>query len=284
MSIADLTFKEKVSLLKELYLDIASKGQDGDTMLAHINPREAILLKAHGGSGTINPTTGLPEYKSAVKVAIVAAAAYYGGGALMSGFGGGAVAAGGGVSHLGAAGMASFYGGAAATAGGFSLSTALSIGGMGMQAIGSIQARKYQKQGADMNRAAAASQNKANEVANRYRQLQARRQRLQEIRGARIRQGQVEGATAGSGLGASGTSGLSGSVGGTGSSASANLGNLSVANDVGNQMSNLNAAAANSMSLANQAKSKSDMWTQVDTLGGNLMTSSSNIASIFGRK
>ena len=64
MSIADLTFKEKVSLLKELYLDIASKGQDGDTMLAHINPREAILLKAHGGSGTINPTTGLPEYKS----------------------------------------------------------------------------------------------------------------------------------------------------------------------------------------------------------------------------
>jgi hypothetical protein len=32
-------------------------------MLAHINPREAAMLKRMGGSGTINPRTGLPEYK-----------------------------------------------------------------------------------------------------------------------------------------------------------------------------------------------------------------------------
>jgi hypothetical protein len=31
-------------------------------MLAHINPREAELLKAMGGAGTINPNTGLPEF------------------------------------------------------------------------------------------------------------------------------------------------------------------------------------------------------------------------------
>jgi hypothetical protein len=31
-------------------------------MLAHINPQEAALLKAHGGSGTTNPRTGLPEF------------------------------------------------------------------------------------------------------------------------------------------------------------------------------------------------------------------------------
>ena len=31
-------------------------------MVAHINPQEAAMLKAMGGSGTINPTTGLPEY------------------------------------------------------------------------------------------------------------------------------------------------------------------------------------------------------------------------------
>lgn len=41
---------------------LASQGRGGDTMLAHINPEEAALLKAHGGSGTINPTTGLPEF------------------------------------------------------------------------------------------------------------------------------------------------------------------------------------------------------------------------------
>lgn len=39
-------------------------GRGGDTILAHINPQEARMLKAAGGSGTINPATGLPEFKS----------------------------------------------------------------------------------------------------------------------------------------------------------------------------------------------------------------------------
>ena len=41
---------------------IQSKGRGGDTMLAHINPREAALLKSMGGSGSVNPDTGLPEF------------------------------------------------------------------------------------------------------------------------------------------------------------------------------------------------------------------------------
>jgi len=41
---------------------IAKAGRNGDTMLAHINPQEAALLKSLGGSGTINPNTGLHEY------------------------------------------------------------------------------------------------------------------------------------------------------------------------------------------------------------------------------
>jgi hypothetical protein len=41
---------------------IASKGRMGDTILAHINPTEAALLKSIGGSGTVNPYTGLPEF------------------------------------------------------------------------------------------------------------------------------------------------------------------------------------------------------------------------------
>jgi hypothetical protein len=46
---------------------LASMGRHGDTMLAHINPREAAMLKRAGGSGTINPRTGLPEYKFSLK-------------------------------------------------------------------------------------------------------------------------------------------------------------------------------------------------------------------------
>jgi len=37
-------------------------GRDGDTILAHINPQEAMNLMAMGGRGSINPATGLPEF------------------------------------------------------------------------------------------------------------------------------------------------------------------------------------------------------------------------------
>ncbi|MBF0246698.1 MAG: minor capsid protein [Alphaproteobacteria bacterium] len=37
-------------------------GRNGDTVLAHISPAEAGLLKARGGAGTVNPATGLLEF------------------------------------------------------------------------------------------------------------------------------------------------------------------------------------------------------------------------------
>ena len=41
---------------------LRERGRGDDTILAHINPQEAGILKLLGGSGTINPYTGLPEY------------------------------------------------------------------------------------------------------------------------------------------------------------------------------------------------------------------------------
>lgn len=37
-------------------------GRFGDSLLAHISPEEAALLMRLGGSGTLNPQTGLPEF------------------------------------------------------------------------------------------------------------------------------------------------------------------------------------------------------------------------------
>lgn len=48
--------------LPQLAQVLAAHGRHGDTMLAHINPQEAGILSLLGGSGTINPHTGLPEY------------------------------------------------------------------------------------------------------------------------------------------------------------------------------------------------------------------------------
>jgi hypothetical protein len=41
---------------------LQSYGNNGDTVLAHITPEEAQLLKDLGGAGTINPDTGLIEF------------------------------------------------------------------------------------------------------------------------------------------------------------------------------------------------------------------------------
>ena len=43
------------------YKKVASLGRFGDTQLAHVTPEEANMLRAMGGSGTINPYTGLRE-------------------------------------------------------------------------------------------------------------------------------------------------------------------------------------------------------------------------------
>jgi hypothetical protein len=57
-----LTTQQKVELFKYLYKEIAGKGIKGDTELAHINTFESRILRMLGGSGTINPETGLKQY------------------------------------------------------------------------------------------------------------------------------------------------------------------------------------------------------------------------------
>ena len=63
MFLDNLSVRDKVEVLKELYKDIAGLGVEGDTQLAHINTFEANLLVKCGGSGTLHPVTGLPQYK-----------------------------------------------------------------------------------------------------------------------------------------------------------------------------------------------------------------------------
>lgn len=43
---------------------VAKHGRSGDSILAHISPEEAQHLRQRGGMGTINPRTGLPEFKN----------------------------------------------------------------------------------------------------------------------------------------------------------------------------------------------------------------------------
>jgi hypothetical protein len=53
---------EQPNGIKSLAQELPKYGRYGDSIVAHINPQEADMLKAMGGSGTINPVTGLPEF------------------------------------------------------------------------------------------------------------------------------------------------------------------------------------------------------------------------------
>ena len=51
-----------IASIKDSAKWVQNAGRGEDKILAHITPAEADLLKSRGGSGDINPKTGLPEY------------------------------------------------------------------------------------------------------------------------------------------------------------------------------------------------------------------------------
>jgi len=61
-----------IMTLNPIATELAKMGRGGDRMIAHVTPAEARMLRRRGGSGTINPYTGQPEFlkklvKSVVK-------------------------------------------------------------------------------------------------------------------------------------------------------------------------------------------------------------------------
>jgi len=58
--------------LNPVATELAKMGRGGDRMIAHVTPAEARMLRRRGGSGTINPYTGLPEYKKWYKSVVKA--------------------------------------------------------------------------------------------------------------------------------------------------------------------------------------------------------------------
>ena len=140
---------------------LAKQGRGGDTMMAHVNPQEMQMLQATGGSGTINPATGQPEFlkkflKKIVKPVVGAAIGFAIGGPLGA-----------------AAGLKT--GAATATLG------AVLGGGMGYQAEQASQAMKSaEAQASEQARLAQEFENtriaEAQAEAERVRQAEARRQ------------------------------------------------------------------------------------------------------------
>lgn len=309
MDISNLTQQQKVEALQVLYHDVAGMGREGDTMLAHINPQEAALLKALGGSGTINPNTGLPEYKKAVRrlTKIVAKAApFLGLAALGAGFAGygplaglGTAAGGTSAATIAKAGVTyptSLVGAGASTSqaglfGGKILSNVasaitknpLTAVGTALQGVGYVQQRKAVSEQAQALESQARAQEEQNKMQQRYQETLARRQRLDILRQQRIISGRYQTAGAGAGLGLQGTSAITGATSSVGTQTTANLGAINLAEGASQAISDKAQEAANYGSAYYTAQGTQSMWQSMSSLGGFLQDKESSIISIFNK-
>jgi len=68
----------KTWFINLLYDDIASKGINGDTELAYLNPQQQAFLKSIGGSGTLNPYTGCKQYFGPLAIGLMVGTAAFG--------------------------------------------------------------------------------------------------------------------------------------------------------------------------------------------------------------
>ena len=66
-------------MMRKMAMALQSQGRGKDKYLAHINPKEARMLKAMGGSGKINPRTGLMEFQEEDDDFDIGSDGYYGG-------------------------------------------------------------------------------------------------------------------------------------------------------------------------------------------------------------
>lgn len=66
--LGEITSKGKLSKdqVMEAVDRVAAAGRGGDELLAYLSPESMAVLKKMGGAGTINPATGLPEFKGGV--------------------------------------------------------------------------------------------------------------------------------------------------------------------------------------------------------------------------
>jgi hypothetical protein len=107
--------------IRKMAQDLQKKGNNGDIILAHINPKEAKMLKRAGGSGTVNPKTGLLQFEDDSSAGDWAGSAGAdgegGGGASSSGASGSDGGASGAGDWAGSAGADGMGGGGASTGG-----------------------------------------------------------------------------------------------------------------------------------------------------------------------
>ena len=217
--------------------------------------------------------------KKIATVAAIGAAAFYGGQALAGYLSGGTTLGGAYTTGLGTVGGAIHTGAGVATSAGVGTglfgATALQRAGIGLQAVSYLKQRKAISAQASALKQQAEENKRINEMQRRYREAMERRQRYNVMEQTRGRIGMMEAGAARGGLSiGGGTSALAGATGAIQTSATANLENINLASGASTAISEGSQRAADFGTKANIAYGQQQGWSNLASLGGNLMKNS----------
>ena len=154
------------------------------------------------------------------------------------------------------------------------------IVGMAFQGFSMLQQRKQQKKAAAATRRQAEQYEKAEESKARYSQIQEQRARIAQQRQARIRQGQILAGAAGGGLGMTGSSAVIGATSSVASQLNTNLGDISMAQGLSQDLSQKNIAASQAATSAGTSMARAGQWQQMGSLAENIL--GGNFGNPFG--
>lgn len=128
------------------------------------------------------------------------------------------------------------------------------------------------------SREQAAAQKEAVKVQGRQDALEAQRERIKQVRAARIARAQVLSGASASGVGA-GSSGVAGATASIGSQLASNIGDIGVRQSFAEQTSAFNVQAADAASRGATAQAKAAQWQAIGNFSTSIFTASGGFAT-----
>ena len=133
-----------------------------------------------------------------------------------------------------------------------------------------LKQRRAAKKAASASKAAAEQQRKQEETKQRYSQVQAQRQKVEQQRQARIRSGQILAQMGSSGLGMTGTAGYIGAMGSVGTQLGRNIQDINMEQGYGQSISQSNQAIAGSQQKALEYQAEGQQYQAMQSLASNI--------------
>lgn len=155
--------------------------------------------------------------------------------------------------------------------------------GLGLAATSLVVSVDASKKAAYQARVQAEAQKESIKVQGRESAMQAQKERIRQVRAARLARAQVLSGATVSGMGA-GTSGVAGAMGSIGSQLASNIGSIGVSESFAEQASAANIRAANAASRGTQYQAKAQQWAAIGEFGKSIFGAAGGSARIFGEK